>query len=648
MNTNLELFTKTSLTKYLSFKRVVLFLYPLFLLLVLENLKPESSFFFILVQKNFFVSFMVLTINYLLFFSLVYLVFSLTKNMFTTSILLNSILLLFYIVNYYRWINTGSVFTPEDLSLAKNIVSIVSFAKLSFDFKIFLSIISLFLSSLFFYRYKKVFNSISISRNKQICLSFLCLINIVFFFLPIGKKAAIKILRVEPSQLSLHHEKLYANYGNLFGFTMLTNSSSLDYYFENSNDFQKTAFEKQYSSRQMINTLGDIENAVQIRNKNKDVKPNVIVIMSETFWDPSVQNKLNFSDDPIPNFRKEAQVHSTGNVISPSLGGQTANVEYELLLMDSMFFYRQGEVPYEKSNKIFPAEDKLALPKQFKQNGYSTVAVHPYNKSFYNRESIYPNIGFDKFIAEDDMPDAKFSGKYISDDYFVDSIINEIESANDPLFLFGISMENHFPYEDEKYLENDFQIDNTELSSEELIALKTYTKGVNNADASLGKLINYLETQSTPTLLLFYGDHLPILASYSHSLYNNTDFISTTSKDEWGLGDYKNMYSTPYLLWDNFQAEKSEVEDISPLFFGPLLLKTAGLEMNTYSEYLLESMNYFHSLHSNIFIDNQGQILESIPEPAKSRVESLYYIHLDRFKPKRNFGKQYIYDQLIL
>jgi arylsulfatase A-like enzyme len=95
--------------------------------------------------------------------------------------------------------------------------------------------------------------------------------------------------------------------------------------------------------------------------------------------------------------------------------------------------------------------------------------LHTFNDSIYNRTPLMTAIGFedlyfsDDFAAVDDRAaaaddywaymDGKISGMFYSDDYLTDLLIDlyEKKTADAPVFLYGISMENHSPFNDEKY-----------------------------------------------------------------------------------------------------------------------------------------------------------------------------------------------------
>ena len=70
----------------------------------------------------------------------------------------------------------------------------------------------------------------------------------------------------------------------------------------------------------------------------------VIVVMSESLWDPTKMSSVRYSADPMPTIRAS----QSGQVFSPEFGGMTANVEFEALTGFSNAFLPYGSIPYQQ------------------------------------------------------------------------------------------------------------------------------------------------------------------------------------------------------------------------------------------------------------------------------------------------------------
>src|SRR6185437_5965846 len=130
--------------------------------------------------------------------------------------------------------------------------------------------------------------------------------------------------------------------------------------------------------------------------------------------------------------------------------------------------------------------------------------------------SALQRLGFDRFISINDFPKhPPLDGRYVSDRALTDEILAQLKDSGPSQLLFAISMEAHGPY--------DRNPGNIDLAERDAIPvppgvtgvaktmLQNYLYHVRHADEQLGRLADTLSHRARPTLLLFYGDHLPAL-----------------------------------------------------------------------------------------------------------------------------------------
>src|SRR5690606_1038841 len=139
----------------------------------------------------------------------------------------------------------------------------------------------------------------------------------------------------------------------------------------------------------------------------------------------SMEN-LEFGTDPMPTVRE----HQTGEILTPTFGGGTSNVEFEVLTGFSNMFLPPGSVPYQQYIK----NELPAMPRYLAENGYQTTAIHPYPKWFWNREEVYKHLGFEKFIDIDGFSDPLYKGPFVSDEQVTNTIIEQTEQSKKPVF----------------------------------------------------------------------------------------------------------------------------------------------------------------------------------------------------------------------
>ena len=71
----------------------------------------------------------------------------------------------------------------------------------------------------------------------------------------------------------------------------------------------------------------------------EEKRPNILFLQLESFFDPTLVNYLNISEDPIPTFRKLMEEYSSGYYKVPSVGAGTANTEFESITGMSMHYF---------------------------------------------------------------------------------------------------------------------------------------------------------------------------------------------------------------------------------------------------------------------------------------------------------------------
>ncbi len=319
--------------------------------------------------------------------------------------------------------------------------------------------------------------------------------------------------------------------------------------------------------------------------------PDIIVVLSEAFWDPLKLEGVEFSDDPLKNYREIAAKHPSGDMVSCTFGGGTVRPEFEILTGMSTSALPTGNMPYQQ----FVKSPTFSYAQLYKAMGYDTLGIHTYQKSFYERDKGYPLIGIDKFYGENDLHTELHwnSGPYITDETIAEEIIYQLEQPHDVgAFIMAITMENHSLYT-EKYDEQDWDIkvSSDALSEGEIISLQNYCKGAKDSDAALKTLYDYIMQREKPTVLLWYGDHLPTLGD-EFSPYTSAGAIHSTKAAEWTEEEKFMMFSTPYLLFTNYDTGHeyfAEGEPVSPYMLPALMADYIGAPESLQTNFLLDA-----------------------------------------------------------
>ncbi|MCR8643252.1 sulfatase-like hydrolase/transferase [Paenibacillus sp. N1-5-1-14] len=304
-------------------------------------------------------------------------------------------------------------------------------------------------------------------------------------------------------------------------------------------------------------------------------KPNVIVLLSEAFWDPTLLN-VEFSQDPIPFFRSLREKFPGGWMLSPMHGGGTANVEFEVLTGNSIRFLNKWNIAYEK-NVTHPIESLATI---LNKQGYTSTAISPATHYIFNSSEVYNRLGFSQFISQEFFP-RDFTGPYISDRAVVKQIIDKTTATSEPDFIFANTMENHYHYYPGKFKSNTIKV-KSEMPGGSAGIVETLAQGLSGADHALQELVAHYAASDEPTIILFFGDHQPSLEK-DYKVYREAGYLKDNDPEEWWK-----MYSTPFVMWDNFLPMNKQDWKMNASFLLPTLLEHAGIKGTPYTDFLLD------------------------------------------------------------
>ncbi len=357
-----------------------------------------------------------------------------------------------------------------------------------------------------------------------------------------------------------------------------------------------------------------------------DEKPTVIVVMSESFFDATRLPKVKFLDDPIPNLRRLQAQHTSGTLFPPVFGGGTANTEFEVLTGHSMRFLPEGSVPYQQ----YLHRKHPSLASLYAAQGYETVAVHTFHRWFWERDQVYRHLGFQKFIGLEDMPRPTLAGSYPSDSMLTTQLIAQFEARTRPLFLFGISMEAHGPYQANRYAKQTIRFE-SQLDPDARAQLSTYLEASNHADRELGALVGYFSRVKAKVFIVFFGDHLPSLPR----VLEQTGVI--TSLKNLSLEERAFIHQVPLLIWSNTPSEPKELGALSTSFLGPVVLEETGTPGSRYTEFLTQVRRSLPVMLPGLVRAPNGALSTEPPDELKPLERAWWTLEYDQL-----FGAQYL------
>ena len=316
-----------------------------------------------------------------------------------------------------------------------------------------------------------------------------------------------------------------------------------------------------------------------------DELPNIIVIMNEAFSDLNVLGDFTTNEDYIPFVHsvlagKENTISGFTNV--SVLGGNTANSEYEFLTSHTMAFLPQGSIPYQQYVK----KESFSLASYLKSLGYETIGLHPYGASGWQRDQIYPLLGFDTFYSLEDFDQPEKIRKYVSDKENYEKILAlyEAKEAGKPLFLFNVTMQNHSSYtESFDNFSPSITVEDSDSTS-----LSNYLSLLKISDREIESLLSYFEQQKENTIILFFGDHQP-----TDSVVSDIWKINKKNPHNLSPKEQQLRYKTPFFLWANYDiAEETDVET-SVNYLSLRLFEASGIPLNNYYRFIARQEESF-------------------------------------------------------
>lgn len=365
-------------------------------------------------------------------------------------------------------------------------------------------------------------------------------------------------------------------------------------------------------------------------------RPNIIVVMNESFSDLAVLGEFETNRDYMPflhSLQQNAAEVVSGSTVTGMLnvsvcGGNTANTEFEFLTGNTMAFLPQGSVPYQQ----YIHGEIPSFAGHLQSLGYETVAMHPYGASGWERDEVYPFLGFSRNYFKEDFGMSRKVRNYISDDACIDKIQRIYENKGEqPLFLFLVTMQNHGGYQE---VFANFTPDIT-VDGGENISLEQYLSLIELSDASLEKLIRYFEKREEKTIVVFFGDHQPSDTVAAPILRLNGMQWNQLDEEQTKL-----RYQVPYVMWANYEIESEQDADTSVNYLAAEILEWAGLPISGYQSFLLELRQKYPILSAIRLYDAAGQELSwNDRADDLNTYQKLQYFQLFDYEVEEDEGK---------
>jgi lipoteichoic acid synthase len=186
-----------------------------------------------------------------------------------------------------------------------------------------------------------------------------------------------------------------------------------------------------------------------------------------------------------------------------------------------------------------------AAPSILKQRaGYTSAVFHGNVASFWNRNNVYKNMGYQYFFDASyyDTSGDKSTGYGLKDKLLFNDSVKYLERLQQPFYAKYITVTNHFPYD----LDSEDEDPNFKTVDTGDSAVDNYFVTAHYLDQSLKEFFTYLKKTGLydKSIFVIYGDHYGISDSENKKLAS----VLGKSSDDWTDYDDAQLQRVPLMF----------------------------------------------------------------------------------------------------
>ena len=597
-------------------KQIVIALIPMILNFVLNYAIVDTYFLFFMHISTFLLSIFIMYMIYTLIFALV-------KKAHIATYIMSIVIFILSIINGIKMYYTNATIFFSDINFLGNLGEITGIVKNDIFNHLNYGQFGILLVLLILICVIAKKNTITLESNKiRIAIGIIDILFLMIFVIPINAKDKwilnniFNVKNRKDYTAILTGENYYAKYGVLAGMYGME--------LENRQNEPNGYNEEEVKSA--------LNKASAFEKENNLQKPNIIVMFQESYWDVENISEVEFDKDVTKDFDDLKGIGSSVNLLSPSYGGMSSNIEFEMLTGGNLAYYGVGYNPFLQLYRKSGAEEKPSIIKELKSNGYNTKVI--FGRDYYMSENIYKKLGIDEYTnTYRDMQDyeEKIKGDYISDEALVDEVLNILNEKNEePVFCMVATIQTHMPFESDKYDKYDIQVTNTSLSEEDTGIILSYAQGVYDTNKQIKRLYQEIQNMEKETILVVLGDHLPYL-------YNEKGEDILLKLNYFNTGDEKlnllRKYSTEALVISNYDAKINfESEYISPDMLLTNIINNMDIDISSYYKWLysirniLPAQNQYMTIDKDMNIYIENEMTEEMKKTMDLRENIQYFL----------------------
>jgi len=540
--------------KYKATNFLLVVLFPVFISVLAEivHMKTPKNFIIFLFHRPSIVLFSIILTS--VFFLILLLIF---RKAYIPTTIIGIALTFLSIVELFKFNTSGNHLILTDMKMAANVGNLTRFAyiKITPSLVLYVAIMFIYLIAVFW------FNPVLKTKSlKRLIPAGLCSASLIFVIttpqIALPVYSAFKIDISSTDNVFRLNQKFDNN--NLIAFLAQTTTEFINRKVEEPKDYNVEAISKM------------LENVPKDNTNFK--KPNVIVIQSEAFADFRIFKDLNINENiykSYDNIRNSSKSYA-GEAIVPTFGSFTVKTEFELMFGLPTKSLNDPNMP----QRLLLDRPQETIASYYKQLGYNTSYIHTFAKTFYSRERVYANCGYDNMIFDDNLTvPIEYYEAYISDTTIFNQINKIFDETDEPSFVYTTTMQNHQPYNPtEKYPTQ----------------LDYYLAGIEDMTKNLEKFVNSIKE---PTVILFIGDHFPCFKG-EESIYNQLDINGENCN---------NLYVQSYFIWNNYgmDYQKAPKNLISAFYLPYVVLDLIDAPKSDFTQTMLDKMKHIPVYSTN-------------------------------------------------
>ena len=367
-------------------------------------------------------------------------------------------------------------------------------------------------------------------------------------------------------------------------------------------------------------------------------------------------------------------------VINLKINGKEVTPNLNRLVKEGMYFsnyYSQVSVgtssdsEFTINTSLMPAKvgvafvsyfdrEYVTIPKLFKSLGYYNMSFHANKGDFWNRNSMYKSLGYDKFYDQKAFNIDETIGLGLSDKSFFRQLTPILKKENDThqnFYATLIMLTNHTPFPDISSYSKDpldlkmYVTENGETKAYPYLegtVLGRYLQSVHYADEALGELMEHLNTNGLldNSVIMFYGDHDARLSSSEYKRFYNYDYKNDKTLDEsdpnykkYGYYEHELNRSVPFFFWSKNDNQKIN-KTITNVMGAYDILPTLGNMFGFYNKYALGSDIFNTNNDNTVIFPNGNYVTNKIY--YNSQADEAYDIEKKEVIAKELEPKEYI------